>query len=96
MSGPVEQRGIDLVPLQNRYGKPRDLFFLWAGTTTNIFTVSYGALLVLGFGMSFGQAVAAILIGNALAYPLLALTSLQGPTTGTTTMTRGVRWIVFA
>ncbi len=87
MSGPVEQRGIDLVPLQNRYGKPRDMFFLWAGTTTNIFTVSYGALLVLGFGMSFGQAVAAILIGNALAYPLLALTSLQGPTTGTTTMT---------
>ncbi len=87
MSGPVEQRGIDLVPVQNRYGKPRDLFFLWAGTTTNIFTVSYGALLVLGFGMSFGQAVVAIIIGNVLAYPLLAMTSLQGPTTGTTTMT---------
>ncbi len=87
MSGPVEQRGIDLVPPQNRYGRPRDLFFLWAGTTTNIFTVSYGALLVLGFGLSFGQAITAIIIGNLLAYPLLGLTSLQGPTTGTTTMT---------
>lgn len=87
MSGPVEQRGIDLVPPQNRYGSPRDLFFLWAGTTTNIFTVSYGALLVLGFGLSFWQAVLAIVVGNLLAYPLLGLTSLQGPTTGTTTMT---------
>ncbi len=87
MSGPVEQRGIDIVPPTDRYGSPRDLFFLWAGTTTNIFTVSYGALLVLGFGLSFGQAVIAIVIGNLLAYPLLGLTSLQGPTTGTTTMT---------
>lgn len=87
MSGPVEQRGIDIIPSKDRYGSPRDLFFLWAGTTTNIFTVSYGALLVLGFGLSFSQAVVAIIIGNLLAYPLLGLTSLQGPTTGTTTMT---------
>lgn len=83
----IEQRGIDLVPTDQRYGRPRDLFFLWAGTTTNVFTVSYGALLVLLFGMSFGQAFAAILLGNLLAYPLLGLTSLQGPTTGTTTIT---------
>jgi Purine-cytosine permease and related proteins len=87
MSGPVEKRGIDLVPADHRYGKPRDLFFLWAGTTTNIFTVSYGALLVIGFGMTFWQAFIAIVVGNLLAFPLLALTSLQGPTTGTTTMT---------
>lgn len=87
MSGSVEQRGIDLVPPSGRYGRPRDLFFLWAGTTTNIYTVSYGAMLVLLFGLSFGQALTAIVIGNILAYPLLAMTSLQGPTTGTTTMT---------
>ncbi len=87
MSGAVEQRGIDLVPAESRYGKPRDLFFLWAGTTTNIFTVSYGAMLVLIFHLSFAQAVLAIIVGNLLAYPLLALTSLQGPTTGTTTIT---------
>lgn len=87
MSGPVEKRGISIVPISERYGKPQDLFFLWAGTTTNIFTVSYGALLVLGFGMSFSQALIAIFVGNLLAFPLLGLTSLQGPTTGTTTMT---------
>lgn len=87
MSGPVEQRGIDLVPTTARYGSPRDLFFLWAGTTTNIYTVSYGALLVLVFGLTFWQAIIAIIIGNLLAYPLLGLTSIQGPPTGTTTMT---------
>ncbi len=93
MSGPIEassaleQRGIDLVPPSQRYGSPSGLFFLWAGTTTNIFTVSYGALLVLTFGLSFGQAIAAIVVGNLIAYPLLGLTSVQGPTTGTTTIT---------
>ena len=87
MSGSVETQGIDLVSPHERYGRPRDLFFLWAGTTTNIFTVSYGAMLVLLYGLSFTQALAVIVIGNVIAYPLLALTSIQGPLTGTTTMT---------
>lgn len=83
----IDQQGIDLVPTNLRHGKAKDLFFLWAGTTTNIFTVSYGALLVILFGLSFWQAIIAIVIGNLLAYPLLALASLQGPKTGTTNMT---------
>lgn len=85
-ASPVETRGIDLIPDEDRYGRPRDLTFLWAGTTTTVFTVVYGAGLV-AMGLSFTQAVVAIVLGNLLAYPLLALTSLQGPTTGTTTMT---------
>ncbi len=87
MSGLVEQRGIDLVSPTQRYGKSFDLFFLWAGTTTNIFTVSYGAMLVILFGLSFWQAAAVIVVGNILAYPLLSLTSVTGPVTGTTTIT---------
>lgn len=86
-SSGIDQQGIDLVPPNRRHGKAIDLFFLWAGTTTNIFTVSYGALLVILFGLSFWQAIAAIVIGNLIAYPLLALASLQGPKTGTTNMT---------
>jgi NCS1 family nucleobase:cation symporter-1 len=81
-----EQRGIDLVPTTERYGKPRDLMFLWAGTTMTVFTVVYGAF-VIALGLSFPQAVVAIVLGNLLAYPLLGLASVQGPTTGTTTMT---------
>lgn len=86
-SSGIDQQGIDLVPPHRRHGKAIDLFFLWAGTTTNIFTVSYGALLVILFGLSFWQAIAAIVVGNLIAYPLLALASLQGPKTGTTNMT---------
>lgn len=83
----MEQRGIELVSAQERYGRPRDLFFLWAGTTMGIFTLVYGTVIVAVFGLSFWQAVAAIVIGNLLAFPLVGLTSLQGPATGTSTMT---------
>ncbi|WP_037080151.1 purine-cytosine permease family protein [Pseudonocardia spinosispora] len=82
----VERRGIELVPSAARYGRPRDLLFLWAGTTTTVFTVVYGAT-VVALGLSLVQAVMVIVIGNLLAYPLLGLTSVQGPTTGTTTLT---------
>lgn len=85
-AGRIERRGIDLVPESARYGKPRDLMFLWAGTTTTVFTVVYGAF-VVALGLSFTQAVVVIIVGNLLAYPMLGLASLQGPTTGTTTLT---------
>ncbi|MGI5489086.1 purine-cytosine permease family protein [Microtetraspora malaysiensis] len=81
----VEQRGIELVSLQERYGRPRDLLFLWSGTTLGIFTLVYGTV-VVSLGLSFPQAVAAIVIGNLLAFPLVGLTSLQGPAVGTSTM----------
>lgn len=35
--GVVEQRGIELMPENERHGKPRDLFFMWLGTNTNVF-----------------------------------------------------------
>ncbi|MFI6903543.1 purine-cytosine permease family protein [Nonomuraea sp. NPDC050394] len=82
----MEQRGIELVPAGERYGRPRDLLFLWTGTTMGIFTLVYGTTIVAAFGLSFWQAVAAIVVGNLLAFPLVGLTSLQGPATGTSTM----------
>ncbi|MFI6484122.1 purine-cytosine permease family protein [Nonomuraea sp. NPDC050663] len=98
----MEQRGIEPVPAGERYGRPRDLFFLWTGTTMGIFTLVYGTVLI-AFGLSFPQAVAAIVVGNLLAFPLVGLTSLQGPATGTATMavsraaygTKGARALSF-
>jgi purine-cytosine permease-like protein len=78
----VEQRGIDLVPDNERSMRPWNLFWLWAGAIWNVEFLVYGALLV-SFGFSFGQAVLAILVGN-LAYAFLGLASLQGPEAGTT------------
>lgn len=80
----VEQRGIDLVPEDERPMRPVNLFWLWAGAIWNVEFLVYGAL-IISFGLSFGEAVAAILIGNVF-YVLLGLASLQGPETGTTAL----------
>jgi NCS1 family nucleobase:cation symporter-1 len=78
----VEQRGIDLVPEDERPMRPANLFWLWAGAIWNVEFLVYGGL-IMSFGLSFGEAVVAILVGNAL-YLLLGVASLQGPETGTT------------
>ena len=78
----LEQRGIELIPESDRPMKPAGLFWLWAGAIWNVEFVVYGALM-LYIGLSFWQAVAAILIGNAM-YALLGIASLWGPETGTT------------
>ncbi|MGC8514221.1 MAG: purine-cytosine permease family protein [Acidimicrobiales bacterium] len=79
----VEAHGIDLIPETERYGKPRDLFGMWMGTNLNVFYVVNGAV-VISLGLSFGQAVLAMILGN-LAFVTVGLTSLQGPKTGTST-----------
>jgi nucleobase:cation symporter-1, NCS1 family len=78
----VEQRGIDLIPDAERKMKPSGLFWLWAGAVFNVEFFFYGTLIMI-FGLSVPQAVAAILIGN-LFYMFLGFASLQGPKTGTT------------
>ncbi|MDE3203875.1 MAG: cytosine permease [Acidobacteriota bacterium] len=78
----VEQRGISLVPEDERPMRPANLFWLWAGAIWNVEFLVYGAL-IMSFGLSFGEAVIAIVAGN-LSYTLLGLASLQGPRTGTT------------
>jgi NCS1 nucleoside transporter family len=78
----LEQRGIELVPDDERPMRPAQLFWLWAGAIWNVEFLVYGAL-IMSFGLSFGEAVIAILLGNAV-YVLLGLASLQGPETGTT------------
>ncbi len=78
----LEQRGIELIPEQERPMRPSGLFWMWAGAIWNVEFLVYGAL-VVSFGLSFWQAVAAILVGNTV-YGFLGLASLPGPETGTT------------
>jgi nucleobase:cation symporter-1, NCS1 family len=80
----VEHRGIEYVPLGERWGTPGSLFWMWAGAVWNVEFVVYGALGVIVFGLSFAQSVVVVLIGN-LFYTLTGLASLQGPQAGTTT-----------
>jgi nucleobase:cation symporter-1, NCS1 family len=79
----IEQRGIEHIQQGERWGKPSNLFWMWAGAVWNVEFVVYGALAVVVFGLNFAQAVIVILIGN-LFYLLTGLASLQGPEAGTT------------
>jgi NCS1 nucleoside transporter family len=81
-AGKLEQRGIELIPESDRQMRPSSLFWMWAGAMWNVEFLVYGAL-VVSFGLSFWQAVWAILIGNTM-YALLGVASLPGPETGTT------------
>ena len=78
----IEQRGIDLIPDAERKMKPAGLFWLWAGAVFNVEFFFYGTL-IMAFGLSLGQAILAVLVGN-LFYAFLGWASLQGPETGTT------------
>ena len=78
----VERRGIELIPEADKTMTAAGLFWLWAGGIWNVEFLVYGAL-AMSFGLSFGQAALAILLGNT-AYVFLGLASLPGPETGTT------------
>lgn len=81
-----ETRGIDYIPLADRRGKPMDLAWMWAGALFNVEYVVYGALLIVGFGLRFWQALVVVLIGN-ISYLVNGLGSLQGPRAGTAAFT---------
>jgi len=78
----LEQRGIEHVVEADRALRPPGLFWMWTGAIWNVEFLVYGALIV-SFGLTFWQAVAAILIGNVF-YAFLGWASLAGPKTGTT------------
>jgi nucleobase:cation symporter-1, NCS1 family len=98
----IEQKGISHIGLEERHGHPRDLFWMWFATLANVTAVVSGAV-IISIGISFYQAIVVIVVGNVLGFATLGIASLQGPSTGTTTMTvsraaygpRGTRGLSF-
>ncbi len=78
----VETHGVDYISLGERWAKPSDVGWMWAGASVQVEYFIYGAILMT-FGFTFWQALSIIVIGN-LSYLLLGLSSLQGPQAGTT------------
>jgi nucleobase:cation symporter-1, NCS1 family len=81
----VEQHGYDFIPEGDRYLSLRQLFVFWVGTNAYLFFFVVGTLGVI-LGLSLWQAVAAVVVGNAL-YALVAHGSIGGPRSGLPTMT---------
>jgi NCS1 family nucleobase:cation symporter-1 len=80
--GALERRTIDIIPLAERHGKPRDLFTIWFSSNIMPLTFVTGALAPAVYGLSFWWSLVAIVLGNVVGALFMALHSAQGPRLG--------------
>jgi nucleobase:cation symporter-1, NCS1 family len=78
----LERRTIDIIPLDERHGKPRDLFTIWFSSNIMPLTFVTGALAPAVFGLNFWWSLVAIVLGNVVGALFMALHSAQGPRLG--------------
>jgi NCS1 family nucleobase:cation symporter-1 len=81
----VEQHGLDPIPVNERHGSPRELFWTWLGGAYNYVALAAGALPII-FGLSLWQALLAVVIGNVLGAIVFGFCALHGPRTATATI----------
>ena len=62
----VEPGGVEFIPLDERHGRPLQLLWTWTSPNMEFATVGVGILGTLYFGLSFWQALLAIVLGTAL------------------------------
>ncbi|MGW3085539.1 purine-cytosine permease family protein [Streptomyces sp. NPDC001108] len=80
-AGHVETRGIDLVPEDERGGRPRQLFAVWAAPNVSYLSFVVGAALIL-MGLTLPQALGVIAAGNLL-WICTGVLAASGPVAGT-------------
>ncbi len=73
----IELNGIDVIDESERHGRARSLFWPWFASNISVLGVSYGAF-VLGFGISFWQAVVAGVVGVVISFALCGVIALAG------------------
>lgn len=82
----VEQNGINTVPDDQHRGDPRELFWPWFAANISVLGIAYGAYL-LGFGVSFWQAVIVGVVGIVVSFLLCGFVALSGKRGHAPTMT---------
>ncbi|HQK30405.1 MAG TPA: cytosine permease, partial [Phycicoccus sp.] len=71
----VEQTGIEIIAESERTAAPRDLFWPWFAANVSVFGISYAAF-VLGFGISFWQAIVVTVIGVVISFALCGVIAI--------------------
>ncbi|MEV5431645.1 cytosine permease [Streptomyces sp. NPDC052701] len=84
----VETHGLDVIGDAERKGTPRTLFWPWFGANVSVLGLSYGAF-VLGFGISFPQALTAGVLGIVFSFLLCGLVAVAGKRGSAPTMVLG-------
>lgn len=77
-----ERRHIRPIPLDERQGTTRGLFFVWLGINMLPLTVVTGALGPTLFGLTLGWTILAVVLGNVVGGIGAALHASQGPQLG--------------
>jgi purine-cytosine permease-like protein len=73
----VETNGINVIAESDRKGHPRDLFWPWFAANISVLGLSYGSF-VLGFGISFWQAVVVGAVGIVLSFLACGFIAVAG------------------
>ena len=78
----VEPGGVEFIPLDERHGRPINLFWTWTSPNMEFATITVGLLGPVAFGMDFAQSVLAIVVGTVLGSITHAVLSGWGPAAG--------------
>ena len=78
----VEPGGAEFIPLAERHGRPLSLFWTWTSPNLEFATVFVGVLAVAAFGLTFTQAVLAIVLGTGLGSLSHGVLGMRGPLFG--------------
>jgi NCS1 family nucleobase:cation symporter-1 len=73
----IETNGINVIAENERKGRPRDLFWPWFAANISVLGLSYGSF-VLGFGISFWQALAVGLAAIVLSFLACGFIAIAG------------------
>src|SRR5665213_3492020 len=73
----IEENGINVIAENERKGTPRDLFWRWFGANVSVLGLGYGSY-VLGFGISFVQALVVAVIGTVVSFLLCGVIATAG------------------
>jgi nucleobase:cation symporter-1, NCS1 family len=78
----VEPGGAEFIPLNERHGRPLQLFWTWTSPNMEFATIFVGVLAVAGFGMGFWSAALALILGSAIGAVVQGALSVRGPKYG--------------
>lgn len=87
----VERHGVEPIGAAERHGRPRSVFTLWYSANVEFATLVTGVLATAAFGLGFGQAVVAIVLGNVVGSLFLGWLSARGPRLGVPQMVQSRR-----
>ena len=78
----VEPGGAEFIPLNERHGRPLQLFWTWTSPNMEFATIFVGMLAVVVFGLGFWAAALACVLGSAIGGITQGILSLRGPKYG--------------